>query len=122
MGGMPGAARPNIGPVTPSQPHAGTNAAAINDIHNAVVILEKALPSLPIGSELHTEVLQATTKLAKHLGQGGTGGEGLQMNSLLQMMRQASQQAPMAALNRMGGGATPSMGGSPGGPAMPMAA
>lgn len=97
---MMGAARPNIGPVTTPQPHAGNASAAINDVQNAVKMLEKALPAIPMGTPLHAEILAAATKLAKHLG-AGSGNEGLELQSLLQMARQASSSAPMAALSRM---------------------
>lgn len=121
----PMAAKPNIGPVTPVQPHAGGAAAALNEVRNAVTMLEKALPQIPMGSPLHTEILQTTQKLAKHLTPG-EGNQGLELQSLLQMARQASQQQPMAALSRLmppPGGAPAMPGGEGGGaPPMPMAA
>lgn len=115
--GMPSAARPNIGPVTPSQPMAGNAAAAMNDLRNAAKILEKALPSIPMGSPLHTDILKITQQLTKHL-QPGDGNDGLELQSLLQMARQSAQNSPTAALNRlMGGGAGGAPGGAPGMPA-----
>jgi hypothetical protein len=135
-GPMPGGgamtpARPNIGPVTTPQPHAGNVAAAMNDVRNALRMLEKSLPQIPLGTPLHTEILKATQTLAKHL-QPGDGNEGLELQSLLQMARQASQSAPMSALSRIGAppGAPPAMPGAGAGaeppaspaPPMPMAA
>lgn len=111
---MMGAAKPNIGPATAPQPNAGNQAAAMNDLRNALSMMEKALPAIPLGSPLHSEILSLTSKLAKHLAPGD-GNQGLELQSLLQMARQASQGGPMAALAKMGapdgGGAAP--------PAMP---
>lgn len=127
MGGPPGmpGAKPNIGPVTTPQPASGNAAAAMNDVRNAVTMLEKALPAIPMGSPLHTEILSVTTKLAKHLTPGD-GQPGLELQSLLQMARQASQSQPMAALSRLmpQPGQPPAMGAppGPGGEAPPMAA
>lgn len=119
-------ARPNIGPVTTPQPNAGAAAAAMQDVQNAVRMLEQALPKIPMGTPLHTEILSATTKLSKHM-QPGEGHQGLELQSLLQMARQASQQSPMAALSRMmpqpnQAPAMPAAGPGGGAPPMPMAA
>lgn len=125
---MAGAARANIGPATAPQAHGGTAAAAMNDLQNAIKMLEKALPSIPMGTPIHAAVLKAATDLSKHLG-AGSGNEGLQLQSLLQMARQAQQNAPMAALSRIMPGPDGSPpapiappGGGGGAPPMPMAA
>lgn len=126
---MMGGARPNVGPVTTPQPNAGSAAAAMQDVQNAVRMLEKALPQIPMGSPLHTEILSATTKLAKHMS-SGQGHQGLELQSLLQMARQASQASPMAALSKLmpPQGAAPAMpgaeppGAAGGAPPLPMAA
>lgn len=124
---QPGAPRA-IGPVTTPQGNAGNAAAAMNDVRNAVMMLEKALPQIPMGTPLHTEILNVTQKLAKHMNPGD-GNPGLELQSLLQMARSASQSQPMAALGRMGAapGAGPAMmpgaeGGTGGGQPQPMAA
>lgn len=120
-------ARPNAGPATSPQPNAGNEAAAMNDLQNALKMIEKALPALPMGSPMHGEVLKIASQLSKHL-QAGEGSHGLQMQSLLQMARQQAQSAPMQALARMQqpAGAPPAMpgggGGEGGGQPMPMAA
>lgn len=119
-------AKPNTGPATSPQPNAGNEASAMNQIQNALTMLETALPNIPLGNELHQEILKITTQLSKKL-QPGTGSPGLQMQELLQMARGQAQSAPMQALARMGQppGAPPAMpGGAPGGggPPMPMAA
>lgn len=109
-------AKPNIGPATPAQPQMGNAAAAMNDLRNAAKILEKALPAIPMGTPLHTDILKITQQLSKHL-QPGDGNDGLELQSLLQMARQQSQNSPQAALARLmgGGGAA---GGAPAAPPM----
>jgi hypothetical protein len=119
-------AKPNTGPATSPQPNAGNEAAAMNKVQLALKTLEEALPQIPMGSDLHHEILKITTQLSKKL-QPGTGSPGLQMQELLQMARGQAQSAPMQALARMQApaDAPPAMpgGGAPGGgPPMPMAA
>lgn len=72
---------------------------AMADVRNAVQMLESALPHIPMGSELHGEVLNATKSLLKHL-QPGDQHPGLDMMSLLQMARQTAASQPMQALMR----------------------
>jgi hypothetical protein len=130
-----GGARPNVGPVTTPQPNAGNAAAGMTKIRNALTMLEEALPMIPMGTPAHTELLNTLTKLSKTFsGEGAGGGQkGIDLMSLLQSARQASQSSPMAALSKMmqpQGAQPPAMpqpggepGGAPGGaPPMPMAA
>ena len=125
-GGMPPAA-PAIGPATLPQGNPGNAAKAMNDVRNAVRMLEEALPKIPMGSPFHEAVMKAAQGLLKHL-QPGDGNNGLELQSLLQAAKQQSQGAPMAALMRMGqpgggGGMPPAMpppGGAPGGAPPPM--
>ena len=111
---MGGAAPANIGSVTTPQPNAGNATAAMNDIRNALRMLEKALPAIPFDSDMHKEVLQTITKLSKNMNPGD-GNEALELQSLLQMGRQMSQSAPMSALARMQApaGGPPAMPGQP---------
>jgi hypothetical protein len=85
--------------------------AGLGKIKVALQALQDALPSIPMGSPLHTDVLSVAKTLSKHVDQEGQQG-GPPVQSLLQMMQQMKQNAPNAALARMGGGAPPS-------PAMP---
>lgn len=106
-------AKPNIGAATAPQPNAGNEAAGMNKVQSALKMLEQALPEIPMGSDLHHEILKITTQLSKKL-QPGTGSDGLQMQEMLQFLRNQAQSAPMRALARMGP--------QPNAPAMPMAA
>ena len=93
----PAAAPGNLGPVTTPQPNMGNSVKAMSDIRNAVKMLESALPNIPMGSPLHAEILNSTKSIIKHLQQGD-GSAGLDLMSLLQMARGASQAQPMQAL------------------------
>ena len=128
-GGMPtpGAgpmpAKPNIGPVTTPQPNAGNIHAATEKVKVAVKLLEESLPLIPMGMPLHTEIMQATTKLVKHLSDSASN-PGTEMQTLLNLARQSQQSAPMAALGRMMTPQAPAMasgGAPPGGGAEPPA-
>jgi hypothetical protein len=84
-------------------------------VKNAVEMLQKALPSIPMGTPLHEKVLKVTGELAKELSQTGGGeNQALQLQSLVQQLRSQSQQQPLAALSKL----YPSQ---PGSPAMPPA-
>lgn len=81
----------------------------------ALEALQKALPTLPMGSDLHGAVLKAVTELSKHLGEGG-GDSQAQIQQLIQMARAAHAQPQQDALARMGGappGAAPPGAGAP---------
>ncbi len=82
------------------QGNPGNTAAAMTDVRNAVQMLEKALPNIPMGTPLHEEIMKATSGLVKKLSQGDEN-QALQLQSLVQLMRQKSQQQPMAALSRL---------------------
>jgi hypothetical protein len=111
------AAKPNLGGPTAPQGNAGNAMAGLGKIKVALQALQDALPSIPMGSPLHTDVLSVAKTLSKHVDQEGQQG-GAPVQSLLAMIQQAKQSAPMAALGRMGGGAPPSpaMPPPPGGP------
>jgi hypothetical protein len=102
-------------------PNNGNAAAAMPKVHNAVQMLQDALPAVPMGTELHTAILKAIESISKHMSQNDQS-QGLDMQSMIQMMKNASQQAPMQALARMypsGGGAGPAMPGAGGPPGAP---
>lgn len=125
MPGMPQAPT-NVGPATAAQAHTGNAAAALPKIRNALTMLQEALPSIPMGTPAHSSVLKAVKDIGAHMEELGTPqNQGMDMQSLIQMMRQQSQQAPQQALQRMypgqpqGGPAMPGMppgGAPPGGP------
>lgn len=105
-GGAPGGAtpamgpRPNLGPVSQQSANPGNASAAMLDIKNALNLLQKALPNLPMGDELHSTVLQCVTKLSKAAG-NIPEQPGLQAQSLMQMMRAMGGNPMQSALNKM---------------------
>ena len=108
------------------QANHGNMGQALNDVRNAVKMLEGALSKIPMETPFHEAVFNAAKGLLKHL-RPGEGNQGLELQSMLQAAKQQSQSAPMAALMRMGqgggGGMPPAMpppGGAPGGAPMPM--
>jgi hypothetical protein len=109
------AAPANTGGAVAPQGNAGNAMAGLDKVKIAVKALQDALPSIPMGSALHTKVLNAAKDLSKELGSASEGGGGAgNIQALLQMIQQAKQNAPNAALARM---APPAPGG--GAPAMP---
>ena len=120
-GGAPGGptpamgSRPNLGPVTQQSSNPGNASAAMLDIKNALNLLQKALPNLPMGDELHGTVLQCVTKLSK-AASSIPEQPGLQAQSLMQMMRSMGQNPMQAALSKMlpQPGQGPAMPGQPG--------
>ena len=65
-GGMPlppslQAGRPGAGPMTVPQGNPGNALAAAAKMKSAVTLLQEALPALPMGSEIHTDILKAVS-------------------------------------------------------------
>ena len=117
----PGQPPGQLGPASLPGPNAGLAMKAMSDVRNAIQMLESALPHIPMGTELHGEVLNSVKGLSKHLGQGSQN-QGLDLMSLLQMARQTAQSQPMQTLMRAypnNPGAPPAL---PPGGALPMAA
>ena len=100
MAKPPGSAAPNIGAAAQPQGNSGNAAQAMSLVRNALEMIQKALPMLPMGSPLHGDLLKAVSSMSKHIDQSQMN-KGVDLQSLLQMVKQSSQQSPMAALNRM---------------------
>lgn len=96
-------------------------AAAMTEVRNAMTMLQKALPMIPMGSPAHNEILTFIKKMGDHLTKG-EDNQGQQIMSLLQMIKQQAQSAPQNAMMRMfpqqqpnTPPAMPPAGGAPGG-------
>ena len=116
QGGLPPAlvqAPPNAGAVTVPQGNRGNVAAALTKVHNAVKMLEEALPLIPMGDELHVEILNAMKSLAKHMKKGDENPQ-LEQAALIQQLKANAQNGQMAAMARMQSGGQPGQA-----PAMP---
>ena len=94
------AAPAGMGPATMPQGNQGNQVAAMQMVQNAVKMLEQALPMIPMGSPMHEKIHKVALDLSKEIGQGKEN-PALQIQSLIQMMRQAGQQQPMSALSKM---------------------
>lgn len=108
---MPGAGAPS--PQMGGSP--GNEAAAVMDIKSGLMFLQRALPNLPMGTPLHTDILNAVKTISKHAQQSGEP-QGPVAQNINSMARQQAANAPqIAAMRAMGGGAS-----NPGGaPAVP---
>lgn len=119
-GGAPpamAAAQSTGSPVAKPQGAQGNVAQAMSLIRNAIEMVQKALPMIPMGSPLHADLVKVISSVSKHMDQGETN-KGVDLQSLLQMARQASQQSPVQAANRM----FPAPNAPPAGPTPPPAA
>lgn len=113
-GGLPGPlaqASPNAGAMTQQQGNHGNIQAATVKIRAAMKMLEEALPLVPMGNEIHTDVLDALKKFTKHVKQD-SGSSQQESASLQSAAQNVAKQAPMANMARMfgagqGGGQPP---------------
>src|SRR6185312_14040593 len=73
--GMP--APGGTGPAVSPGPMPGAAAHGESGVKTALELLQKALPTLPMGSKKHTAVLKAVTDLTKAMTEdgGGMGGD-----------------------------------------------
>lgn len=107
MAGPPG----GTGAATVPGPMPGAAAAGMTGVKLGLEALQKALPTLPMGSDLHSSVLKAVSDISKHVGDAGAGQSG-QDDALKQMLAGlAAQQAkgtnPLAGMMPPGGGGAP---------------
>jgi hypothetical protein len=96
MAGAPGA-----GPMTVPQGNPGNSLAAISNLKTALMLLQQALPAIPLGSDVHSDILKAVGMLAKHADNQQTTDQS-QITQLQAMIQKLAQQQPNAALARLG--------------------
>ena len=87
----------------PSVPGAGTQAAAMVKISNAIRQIQEAASTLPIGSELFKAANKAVADLSKHFPQV-EGGEGAQATAAQDQIRQLQRQAMLRRIMQNSGG------------------
>lgn len=110
--GAPPAAPPGppggTGGATAPGPMMGNQAQGMAAVKVAMEALQKALPGIPMGSELHNEVLTALSKIGKHMQHPGGGGQDV-IQQLVGMAREqhADPAKEQALAGMMGGGAPP---------------
>ena len=123
MGAAPGAAPPmpgmgaGTGPAAHPGPHLGTQQQGLTGVKVGLESLQKALPQLPMGSELHTAVLKAIEQISSKLEKAGAPNDPSAVLQQLVEMARAAKVNPnaQAALPQGAPGAPP--GGPP--PMMP---
>lgn len=76
--------------------------AAIAKVRTALLLIQTALPSLPMGSDFHNDLLKTVTQLAKHIPDTGVGADQQQIQQLRMAAQQVAQQAPHAQLAQLG--------------------
>ena len=78
----------------------GAAANGIVKVRNAVEMLQQALPTIPMGTELWTAVHKACVDIGKHL-RPEDRDQGAQVGGLLQQIRQTAQAGPQNAVARL---------------------
>jgi hypothetical protein len=91
---------PNLGAVSQPNANQGNIGQAMSKITAAIKMLEEALPLVPMGNELHTEILKSAQSLSKHMKQGEES-PALTSASIQNMLKSNAQSAPMNAMARM---------------------
>lgn len=91
---------PSPGPIAAPQGNQGNLVQAMSLVRNGLEMLQKAIPLIPMGSPQHADLLRAVSMISKHM-ETNEGNKGIDLQSLLQMAREASQQSPVQALNRL---------------------
>jgi hypothetical protein len=120
MGGAPPSpAGGGTGPAAAHGPMAGNAAQGMAKVKVGLEALQSALPMIPMGSELHTDLMKAVSSIAKHLPQGADQGGGAQIQQLLDLIRTAKTQGAPPPMGPAGSGGAPGALGAPLPPGMP---
>jgi hypothetical protein len=108
-------APPGAGPATPPHGNPGAASHGMGGIKVALDALQKALPTIPMGTELHNSVIDAIKKIGQHMSEMQASPQ-MGMQNLLQMIAAKMKEQQGA------GAAPPGAGGPPGGAPPPMMA
>ena len=92
----------------------GNQQAGMTSVKVGLEALQKALPSLPMGSELHNAVLKAVSDIAKHFDTAGPQQSGDVLQQLAALARAQHTQPQQAALGSMFPASPPPGGGGGG--------
>lgn len=98
------AAAANFQRMQTSRRGAGSQAAAMLQISQAIQQIQNALPNLPIGSEVHKATLKAVSDLSKHFQGPSDATDGAQQTMAQDNLRQMMQQAMMRRVMQQQGG------------------
>ena len=119
-GGLPpGLTAPpaNLGAHTIPQSNPGNIKSAIENLHGALELINKALPMIPLGTPLYSATTEIATKLSKHIGDVKEDAQGT-IQTMLQAIQAMKQNPQLGALHQGGGGAPPPQAAPPQPPAM----
>lgn len=105
-GGLPSPlaqAAPNGGPISAPQGNQGNVQAAMAKISSGLKMLQEALPLVPMGNELHSKLLGAVKTISEAMHKEGDSPSTpkLDISSILQMIKQHTQNAPQNAMAKM---------------------
>ena len=101
-----GQPQPSAGasPVTQPVPNQGHQAAGMAKLAMIVRLMEQTIPMLGAGSEAGRDLLQATSRLAKHVSSGSVS-QGAENSAVQNLVSQQRQMQPIIAqMNQQGGG------------------
>ncbi len=97
-----------VGSAASPGPMAGSAAHGMTGVKIGLEALQKALPSIPLGSELHNDLMKAISSISKHIASDQGSGQGSnQIQQLMELIRAAKTggaQPNMAAMMPPGGG------------------
>jgi hypothetical protein len=113
-----GAPAAHIGPPTAPQGNPANAQTGVVAVHNAIEALQRALPSLPMGTPIHGAVLKATTELTKAIGETQASAA-QKIQDMLQQIRAGGQNPMQAAMQRAMPPTAPNLGAPPPGGAPP---
>lgn len=110
-------APPNSGPAVAPHGTPGNTTESLSQIRQALELLQKALPGVPMGSELHSAIMGAVSKIGAKMSEMQESPQ-MKMQALLGMLTQLKAGQPNNALQSIAGGMGGG-GGAPGGGAAP---
>jgi hypothetical protein len=110
-GGAPPGGGPILASIARSQqgpqqsaPGPGDNAGAMGKLLQAIKLIQQAQAGLPPGSPLHKDVVNAVSRLSRHLPQGAPT-VGVQKTGMMDLLRQIGQSGFLQnIMQQMGGG------------------
>ena len=104
------------GPIALPTANPGGQAKALTKVREALKILETALPDLAPGTPPYKTVLDAITKISKHIS-AGDAVPGVQQTALRDLAQQGQQNSMLQQLMKsMGSGSPGPAGNAPGAP------
>jgi hypothetical protein len=98
---------------------AGNQQAGLEKVKLGLKALTEALPMLPLGSEVQSEIMKAVQSIGKHLAEGGAGGDPQALVQQLAMMARNAKTEPPPGFGNLAGGGAPPPGAGAGAPPPP---